>query len=562
MSDAPVPSEPVDFVRAIVREDVAAGRNGGRVVTRFPPEPNGYLHVGHAKAICLDFGIAAEFGGHCNLRMDDTNPLAEDPEFEASIEHDVRWLGFDWGENRFHASGYFEQLYRWAEDLVRAGKAYVCDLGEEEIRKHRGTVTEPGTESPFRTRTPDENLDLLRRMRAGEFADGARVLRARIDMAAPNMKMRDPLMYRIRHASHHRTGDAWCIYPFYDFAHGLSDAIEGVTHSLCTLEFDNNRELYDWFIDNLDVPSRPRQIEFARLNVSFTILSKRKLAALVDGGHVSGWDDPRMPTLAGMRRRGYTPEAIRNFCGDVGIARRESLVDAALLEHFLREDLNARAPRVMAVLKPLEVVIENWPPGEVVEVEAVNNPEDESAGTRQMPFSGRLYIEQDDFREEPPPKYFRLSPGREVRLKHGYFITCRDVVKDARGNVVQLRCTYDPATGGGNAPDKRSPKGTLHWISADHAVPAEVWLYDRLFSVESPGSGGADFTTHLNPASLEVLPECFVERSLRDAAPGTRVQFLRHGYFCVDQDSTAERIVFNRTVGLRDTWAKVEKAGG
>ena len=560
MSDAKNAPEHLDFIRQIVRDDVAAGRNGGQVVTRFPPEPNGYLHVGHAKAICLDFGLAKEFGGRCHLRMDDTNPLAEDVEYEESIQGDVKWLGFDWGQHFYHASDYFERLYGWAEDLVRAGKAYVCDLTEEEIRKGRGTVTEAGEASPYRTRSVDENLDLLRRMRAGEFADGTKVLRAKIDMASPNMKMRDPLMYRIRKAEHHRTGDAWCIYPFYDFAHGLSDAIEGVTHSLCTLEFDNNRELYDWYIANLDVPSRPQQIEFARLNVSYTVLSKRRLLELVETGLVKGWDDPRMPTIAGMRRRGYTPEAIVAFCEHVGIAKRESLVDVAVLEHFQREDLNKRAPRVMAVLRPLEVVIDDWPAGEVVEVDAVNNPEDDSAGTRKMPFSGRLYIEQEDFREAPPPKYFRLSPGREVRLKHGYFITCREVEKDAAGNVVRLRCTHDPATGGGNAPDGRNPKGTLHWVSADHAVPMEARLYDRLFSVESPGAGGADWKSQLNPTSLEIISG-FAERSLRDATPGTRVQFLRHGYFCVDADSGAERLVVNRTVGLRDSWAKVEKAG-
>jgi glutaminyl-tRNA synthetase len=558
MTEQPSSSAP-DFVRAIVREDVASGRDGGRVVTRFPPEPNGYLHVGHAKAICLDFGIAREFGGHCNLRMDDTNPLAEDPEFERSILEDVRWLGFDWEERLYHASSYFDRLYGWAEDLVRKGLAYACDLSEQEIRKGRGTVTEPGEESPYRKRSVDENLDLLQRMKAGEFPDGARVLRARIDMMSPNMKMRDPLIYRIRHATHHRTGDRWCIYPLYDFAHCLSDAIEGVTHSLCTMEFDNNRELYDWFIANLDVPFKPRQYEFARLNVSYTILSKRKLADLVEGKQVGGWDDPRMPTLAGMRRRGFTPTAIRRFCEDVGVHKRESLVDVAVLEHAQREELNATAPRVMAVLRPLEVVITNWPQGEVDEVEAVNNPEDPSTGTRKMPFSGRLYIEQEDFREQPPPKYFRLSPGREVRLKHGYFITCREVEKDASGEVTRLLCTYDPATRSGDAPDGRNPKGTLHWVSAEHAVPMEARLHDRLFSVESPGSGGVDFKEHLNPTSLEVLPRCFVERSLRSAPMGHRVQFLRHGYFCVDRDSTAERLVMNRTVSLRDSWARIEK---
>ena len=561
MSSPSAPRENVDFVREMVQADVAAGRNGGQVVTRFPPEPNGYLHLGHAKAICLDFGVAAEFGGRCHLRMDDTNPVAEELEYEESIRNDVRWLGFDWGPHFYRASGYFGQLYSWAEDLVRAGKAYVCDLSEDEIRKGRGTVTEPGVESPYRSRSVEENLDLLRRMKAGEFPDGSRVLRARIDMASPNMKMRDPLMYRIRHAHHHQTGDEWSIYPFYDFAHGLSDAIEGVTHSFCTLEFDVNRELYDWFVDNVSAPSKPRQIEFARLAVSYTVLSKRRLLELVVDEHVSGWDDPRMPTIAAMRRRGFTPSAIRRFCEHVGVGKRESLVDVAVLEHFQREDLNASAPRVMAVLDPLEVVITNWPEGRVVEVDAVNNPEDEGAGTRKMPFSGRLYIEREDFREDPPPKYFRLSPGREVRLKHGYFITCNEVVKDADGRIVRLLCTHDPETGSGNAPDGRNPKGTLHWVSADHAVPAEVRLYDRLFTAEVPGEGVDDFKQHLNPSSLQVLGTCFAERSLRGAEPGTRVQFLRHGYFCVDPDSTADGLVVNRIVGLRDSWAKVEKAG-
>jgi glutaminyl-tRNA synthetase len=547
-----------DFVRDTVRADVAAAKNGGRVVTRFPPEPNGYLHVGHAKAICLDFGVAQEFAGHCNLRMDDTNPLAEDAHYEEQIQKDVRWLGFDWGDHFYRASDYFERLYGWAEDLVVHGKAYVCDLSEDEIRAGRGTVTEAGTPSPYRSRTPDENLALLRKMRAGDLEDGSCVLRARIDMASPNMKMRDPLIYRIRHATHHRTGDAWPIYPLYDFAHGLSDAIEGVTHSLCTLEFENNRELYDWFLDNLEVPSRPVQIEFARLNLTYTALSKRRLLELVTNGHVHGWDDPRMPTLAAMRRRGYAPEAIRRFCEHVGVAKNASVVDVAVLEHFQREHLNAVAPRVMAVLDPLEVVIENWPAGEVVDVEAVNNPEDESAGTRTMPFAGRLFIEAEDFREEPPPKYFRLSPGREVRLKHGFFITCRDVVKDASGKVTQLRCTYDPATRSGNAPDGRNPKGTLHWVSAEHAVPAEVRLYDRLFTTESPGTGD-DWLKELNPQSLEARAGCFVEPSLAGAAPGTSVQFLRHGYFCVDPDSRADRLVLNRTVSLRDSWAKLDK---
>ena len=560
MTDTHKTAELKDFVRDIVKEDVAANRNGGRVVTRFPPEPNGYLHVGHAKAICLDFGIASEFGGQCNLRMDDTNPLAEDVEYENAIQHDIRWLGFDWGTHYYHASGYFGRLYEWAEDLVRAGKAYVCDQTEDETRKGRGTVTEAGVDSPFRTRSVDENLALLRRMKAGEFPDGACVLRAKIDMASANMKMRDPLIYRIRHAEHHRTGKEWCLYPLYDYAHGLSDAIEGVTHSLCTLEFDNNRELYDWFVANVDAPSTPRQIEFARLNLTYTVLSKRRLIELVTSGHVKGWDDPRMPTLAGMRRRGYAPEAIRRFCEHVGVAKHDSVIDMAVLEHFQREHLNAVAPRVMAVLDPLEVIIEDWPEGKVDQVDAVNNPEDESAGTRTMPFSGRLYIERDDFREDPPPKYFRLSLGKEVRLKHGYFITCREVIKDAAGNIVQLRCTHDPDTRSGNAPDGRSPKGTLHWVSADHALPMEARLYDRLFSVEVPGAGGADYLSQLNPASVEIITNCFVEPSLKSVAPGGRVQFLRHGYFCVDADSTAGRLVVNRTVGLRDSWAKIEKA--
>ena len=548
----------LDFIRTIVSEDLAAGRNGGRVFTRFPPEPNGYLHIGHAKSICLNFGVAEEYGGRCNLRFDDTNPTKEDVEYVEAIEEDVRWLGFDWAGIHF-ASDYFEQLYGFAVELIRKNLAYVDSQSADDIRRNRGTLTEPGTDSPFRNRTVDENLDLFTRMRAGEFEDGAHVLRARIDMASPNINMRDPVLYRIRRAHHHRTGDAWCIYPMYDFAHPPSDALEHITHSLCTLEFEDHRPLYDWLIENLPVPAQPRQIEFARLNLTYTVMSKRRLLSLVEEGHVSGWDDPRMPTIVGMRRRGFTPESIREFCDRIGVAKRENLVDVALLEHAVREDLNKRAPRVMGVIRPLRVVIENYPEGQTEEVDVVNNPEDAEAGTRKVPFSRVLYIEQDDFREDPPKKFFRLAPGREVRLRCAYFITCTGVKKDpATGEIVELRCTYDPATRGGDAPDGRKVKATLHWVSAAHAVSAEVRLYDRLFNVEEPGRV-EDYTSVLNPASLEVVADAWVEPSAAAAAIGTRFQFERMGYFCVDSDSTPERPVFNRTVTLKDSWAKIER---
>jgi glutaminyl-tRNA synthetase len=548
-----------NFIRDIIIEDIKSGKHGGRVQTRFPPEPNGYLHIGHAKAICLDFGLAAEFGGKCNLRFDDTNPSKEETEYVESIMEDVRWLGFQW-DGLFYASDYFGQLYEWAVQLIRAGKAYVCDLSADEIRAYRGTLTEPGRESPYRNRSVEENLDLFERMKQGEFPDGSRTLRARIDMASPNLNLRDPVMYRILHMEHHRTGDAWCIYPMYDYAHGQSDSIERVTHSICTLEFENNRPLYNWFIEQLGIfPSR--QFEFDRLNLTYTLLSKRRLLTLVQQGHVTGWDDPRMPTLSGMRRRGYTPEAIRNFCANISVSKTNNTVQLSLLEHFLREDLNKRAPRVMAVLRPLRVVIDNYPDDLVEEMEAVNNPEDASAGTRRVPFSKVLYIEQDDFREDPPKQYFRLAPGREVRLRYGYFITCTDVVKDAEGNIIELHCTYDPATRGGNAPDGRKVKSTIHWVSAAHAVDAEVRLYDNLFTKENPNEveEGEDFTANLNPNSLEVLTGCKVEPSLREAAVGALYQFERLGYFCADLDSSTEKLVFNRTIGLRDTWAKVEQ---
>jgi glutaminyl-tRNA synthetase len=549
--------ELLDFIRTIISEDLAGGRNGGRVATRFPPEPNGYLHIGHAKSICLNFGIARDYGGTCNLRFDDTNPVKEDVEYVESIEEDVRWLGFEWSGLHF-ASDYFEQLYGYAVELVKAGKAYVDSQSADEIRRTRGTLTEPGTDSPFRNRSVDDNLDLLARMRAGEFEDGAHVLRARIDMASPNINMRDPVLYRIKRAHHHRTGDAWCIYPMYDFAHPPSDALEHITHSLCTLEFEDHRPLYDWLIDSVSVPAKPRQIEFARLNLTYTVMSKRKFIELVEERHVSGWDDPRMPTIVGMRRRGYTPEAIRNFCERIGVAKRENLVDVALLEHAVREDLNKRAPRVMGVLRPLRVIVENYPEGRVEELDVVNNPEDPDAGTRKVPFSRELFIERDDFREDPPKKFFRLAPGREVRLRCGYFITCIGVDKDpATGEVVALRCTYDPATRGGDAPDGRKVKATLHWVAAAHAVTAEVRLYDRLFSVEEPGRL-EDFRSALNPASLEVITDARVEPSAAAAAVGTRFQFERMGYFSVDPDSAPGRPVFNRTVTLKDSWAKVQ----
>ncbi len=553
-------ASPSNFIREIVARDRAAGKNGGRVATRFPPEPNGYLHIGHAKSICLNFGIARENpGGVCHLRFDDTNPAKEEEEYVRSILADVRWLGFDPGEHIYYASDYFDRLYGYAEDLIRAGRAYVCSLSREEIREHRGTLTEPGKESPYRERTPEENLDLFRRMRAGEFADGEHVLRAKIDMTSPNLNLRDPTIYRIRRQTHHRTGDNWCIYPMYDFAHCLSDALEGITHSICTLEFENNRPLYDWFLDRLEVPARPRQIEFARLNLSHTVLSKRKLLKLVASGVVDGWDDPRMPTLAGMRRRGYTPEAIRNFCETIGVAKRDSVVDLALLEHCLRDDLNRRADRVMAVLKPLKVTIENYPEGKVEDLEAVNNPEDPAAGTRRIPFSREIFIEREDFRLDPPKKFFRLGPGREVRLKHAYFIKCGEVVTDPEtGEVAELRCSYDPATRGGAAPDGRKVRGTLHWVSAGPAVKAEVRLYDTLFTDPDPGSGDRELEESLNPDSLEVLEDCRVEPSLAEVRPGRRLQFLRKGYFTPDPDSAPGRPVFNRTVPLRDTWKKIE----
>jgi len=552
-----MPDAPLDFIRQIVRDDKAAGRNDGRVLTRFPPEPNGYLHIGHAKSICLNFGVAADFGGLCNLRFDDTNPATEDMEYVESIKQDVRWLGFDWDDREFYASDYFERLYECAEHLVRTGHAYVDSLTPDEIREHRGTLTEPGRESPHRNRTPEENLDLLRRMRAGEFPDEAHVLRAKIDMTAPNIYMRDPTLYRIRKESHYRRGDAWCIYPMYDYAHPLSDAFEGVTHSICTLEFEDHRPLYDWLVEHAPVPFRPRQYEFARLNITYTVMSKRRLLELVEGGHVGGWDDPRMPTLSGMRRRGYTPEAIRDFAERIGVAKRENLVDVALLEHAVREHLNKAAPRVMAVLNPIKVVLENYPDGQVEAMDVVNNPEDPSAGTRKVPFSRELYIEADDFMEDPPKKFFRLAPGREVRLRNAYLVTCTGVVKDASGAVTELRCTYDPGTRGGDAPDGRKVKATLHWVSAASALDAEVRLYDRLFKSENPGAGGRDFKDDLNPDSLRVLTAAKVEPSLAGATPGARYQFERLGYFCVDPDSTGDRLVFNRTVGLRDTWAKI-----
>ncbi|MBI4718449.1 MAG: glutamine--tRNA ligase/YqeY domain fusion protein [Planctomycetes bacterium] len=646
-----------NFIEELIDEDLRAGRYEGRVHTRFPPEPNGYLHIGHAKSICLNFGLAAQYGGQCNLRFDDTNPTKEEEEYVQSIMQDVRWLGFDWGDRLFFASDYFEQLHAWAVQLIKALKAYVCDLTAEQTREYRGTLTRPGRESPYRNRSVQENLDLFDRMRRGEFPDGSRTLRAKVDMAHANMNMRDPVLYRILHATHHRTGDAWCIYPMYDFTHGQSDSIERITHSICTLEFEDHRPLYDWFLEQLDI-YRPRQIEFARLDLTYTVMSKRKLLELVEGGYVSGWDDPRMPTLSGLRRRGYTPEAIRNFCERIGVAKFNSTVDIALLEHCIREDLNQHAPRAMAVLRPLKVVIENYPEGQVEWLDAVNNPEEPAAGTRKVPFSRVLYLEQDDFREEPPPKYYRLSPGREVRLRYGYFITCTSVVKSAAGEVVELRCTYDPATRGGDAPDGRKVKATLHWVSAEHALSAEARLYDHLFSkpdpseVASPGAGGADqsrdregaggvshdatvdaacqrqgprpsdggeagyeratapgaggsgpshrfqpveggsgssqpadgavsrgtqasssvpsclraseprdYKSNLNPHSLEVVSTCFVEPSLRGAAVGSRYQFERLGYFCVDPDSSPERLVFNRTVTLKDAWAKIEKKG-
>jgi glutaminyl-tRNA synthetase len=561
--NTPAAAASVDFIRAIVERDAASGKHGGRVATRFPPEPNGYLHIGHAKSICLNFGVAEAYGGTCNLRFDDTNPAKEDVEYVDAIKEDVEWLGFRWSA-LFFASDYFEQLYQFAVALIKSGKAYVDSLTGDEIRQHRGTLTEPGRNSPYRTRSAEENLDLFTRMRAGEFADGLHVLRAKIDMASPNFNMRDPTLYRIRHASHHRTGDDWCIYPMYDFAHPLSDALERITHSLCTLEFEDHRPLYDWLVTNLTVGpdgSRPQQIEFARLNLNYTVMSKRKLLQLVQQKLVSGWDDPRMPTITGLRRRGYTPEAIRDFCGRIGVAKKENVIDVAQLEHAVREDLNAHARRVMAVLRPLKVVITNYPEGQVEEVDVINNPEDASAGTRKVPFSRVLYIERDDFREVPPKKFFRLSPGNEVRLRCAYFITCEGVVKDDRGEVVELRCTYDPATRGGDSPDGRRVKATLHWVSVAHAIGAEVRLYDRLFSVEDPERApeGETFVDNINPHSLDVLTDCQIEPSLASAAAGARFQFERLGYFCVDSDSKPGALVFNRTVSLRDAWTRIEQ---
>jgi len=554
-----------NFIRNLVLEDLSRGKNQGRVHTRFPPEPNGYLHIGHAKSICLNFGLAAEFGGLCNLRFDDTNPSKEGIEYVESIREDVRWLGFDWGDREYYASDYFERLYEFALQLIAAGKAYVCDLTAEQIREYRGTLTQPGIDSPFRNRPVEENLDLFRRMRAGEFADGARTLRAKIDMASPNINMRDPVMYRVLHATHHRTGDRWCIYPTYDFAHGQSDSIEGITHSICTLEFEDHRPLYDWFLDQLAI-HHPQQIEFARLNLTHTVLSKRKLLQLVQQRHVAGWDDPRMPTLAGLRRRGYTPEAIRVFCERIGVAKRNSTVDIAMLEHAVREDLNRRAPRVMAVVRPLRLVIENYPEDGVDEVEAVNNPEDPGMGKRRVPFSRVLYIEEDDFREEPPKGFFRLSPGREVRLRYAYIIKCVGVVKDPQtGQIAELRCTYDPETRSGSAQTNRKVKATIHWVSAPHALPAEVRLYDHLFTAEDPEDvpEDGDWLANLNPKSLERLSACRIEPYLAHAKPGERYQFERLGYFCVDsEDSAPDRLVFNRAVTLRDTWAKALKGAG
>jgi glutaminyl-tRNA synthetase len=558
-SETPSPLERSDFIREIVAADLRDGRRS-EVVTRFPPEPNGYLHIGHAKSICLNFGVAHEFGGRCNLRFDDTNPVKEEQAYIDAIEADVRWLGFDWDGPVRHASDYFGQLYDWAVDLVRSGNAYVDDLSADEIREHRGTLTEPGRSSPWRDRSVEENLELFERMRAGELPNGARVLRARIDMASPNLNLRDPVLYRIVHAAHPRTGDDWCIYPTYDFAHGESDAIEGITHSICTLEFENHRPLYDWLIEHLPVPSRPHQYEFARLNLTYTVLSKRVLLRLVDEGHVRGWDDPRMPTISGLRRRGFPAEGIRAFATEVGVSRNDSVIEVGVLEHAVRDVLNRTAPRRFGVLDPIKVVIENYPEGQVEELDAINNPEDPSAGTRSVPFSRELYIEADDFREEPPPKFFRLAPGREVRLRSAYFITCREVVKDASGKVVELRCTYDPATRGGDAPDGRRPKATLHWVSAAEAVPAEIRLYDHLFTRPDPGPDG-DLFADLSPTS-EVIVHGFVEPSLADARVGETVQFERLGYFCTDPDSRPGQPVFNRTLTLKDTWARVQARQG
>jgi len=560
-TEPPAITASTNFIRQIIDEHNRTGRFGGRVHTRFPPEPNGYLHIGHAKSICLNFGIAEAYGGKCNLRFDDTNPTKEEQEYIDAIMENVRWLGFDWEDRLFFASDYFQQLYEWAVQLIKAGKAYVDDLSAEEIRQYRGTLTEPGKESPYRNRSIEENLDLFERMKNGEFPDGSRVLRAKIDMASPNLNLRDPVMYRILHAEHPRTGNQWCIYPMYDYAHGQSDSIEGITHSICTLEFEDHRPLYDWFIEQLGI-HHPQQIEFARLNLTYTVMSKRKLLRLVQGGYVRGWDDPRMPTLAGLRRRGYTPQAIRALVERTGVSKANSVVEIELLEHCLREDLNQRAPRRMAVLRPVRLVIDNYPDDLVEEMEAINNPEDPAAGTRKVPFSKVLYIEQDDFMENPPKQFYRLAPGREVRLRYAYFVTCTHAVKDAQGRVVEIHCTYDPATRGGDAPDGRKVKATLHWVSAAHAREAEVRLYDRLFSVPFPGTEeGVDFITQLNPASLEVLRGCRIEPALAEAQVEAVFQFERQGYFCVDPDSTADSLVFNRAVSLRDTWARIAQKG-
>ncbi len=559
------PAPVTDFIRTIVEEDLRTGKNGSRVSTRFPPEPNGYLHIGHAKSICLNFGIAARYGGTCNLRFDDTNPTKEDVEYVESIQEDIRWLGFDWDDRLYYASDYFERLYEYAEQLIREGKAFVCDLSADEVRESRGTLKEPGRNSPYRDRPVEENLDLFRRMRAGEFPDGSRTLRAKIDMASPNLNMRDPVLYRILRAEHHRTGNAWCIYPMYDYAHPLSDMVEGITHSICTLEFEDHRPFYDWVLDELRTPCHPQQIEFARLNLNYTVMSKRKLLELVQLGHVTGWDDPRMPTISGLRRRGYTPEAIRDFADRIGVAKRDSTVDIGLLEHCLREDLNRRAQRVMAVLRPLKVVIENYPEALVEEMDVPNNPEDPAAGSRKVPFSRELFVERDDFREVPPPKYWRLYPGNEVRFRSAYLVKCTGVVKDpGTGEVKELRCTYDPGSRGGNSPDGRRVRSTIHWVSAPHAVAAEARLYDHLFTVEDPGADpDRDFKEFLNADSLQILTGCRLEPFLEGAAPGSRYQFERLGYFCVDTvDSRPQAPVFNRTVSLRDTWAKIAKKQG
>ena len=549
---------PSNFIQEIIDADLAAGKNEGKVLTRFPPEPNGYLHIGHAKSICLNFGIAANNGGLCNLRFDDTNPCKEEFEYVESIKKDVAWLGFDWQDRLFFASDYFEQMYEYTVELIKKGKAYVCSLTADQIKEYRGALTEPGKNSPYRERSVEENLDLFSRMRKGEFPDGSHVLRAKIDMSSPNMNMRDPAIYRIRHETHHRTSDKWCIYPMYDFAHCLSDSVEGITHSICTLEFENHRPLYDWFLDQLDVKCHPQQIEFARLNLSYTIMSKRRLNELVDQGFVSGWDDPRMPTLSGLRRRGVRPQAIRSFCDRIGVAKTNSVIDIALLEHFIREDLNKHAQRVMAVLKPLKVVIDNYPEGKTEELDAENNPEDPNSGTRKIPFSKVIYIEQDDFREDPPKKFFRLAPGREIRLKHAYYITCNDLVKDASGNIVELHCSYDPESRGGGTADGRKVKGTLHWVSASHCLGAQIRLYKHLFTKENP----EDFKEDINPNSVEILNDCLVEPSLTNAKAGLNYQFLRQGYFCLDsKEGGANNLVFNRTIPLRDTWARIEKKG-